>query len=82
VSSTGWIARHTRARDVHRGLTERIDVAREPSGSGVVGQVPAVTQVGRVTDGDEQPVLPQQADDCLAPGLGARLMQQLMSALV
>jgi hypothetical protein len=41
----------------------------------------ALGQVGRVAHGDEQPVNAQKAGDRLAPGLSARLMQQMMSAL-
>jgi len=41
--------------------------------------VPGLAQVRRVGDGDEQPVIAEEAGDRLTPGLGARSMQQLMS---
>lgn len=49
--------------------------------SGGVGQLPAVSQVRRVADGDQQPVIAEEPGDRLAPGLGAWRVQQLMSSV-
>jgi hypothetical protein len=42
--------------------------------------VPTYAQVGGVADGDEQSLFAQKAGDRLAPGLGARRMEQLVTA--